>query len=139
MPNNPMTATRKLTPRISGSKPKVMRNLPETVSMPMAASSSPSAIEMIVLCLSSRPRPTNIPSRSPTSISASVFHVSRTTKPWASRVRASMPFLVAEQRFERTLGHDDVERDFEREEHDQREQEAREERLPPRDPSDDSH
>ena len=51
MPNRPMTATRKLTPRSSGSKPNVMRNWPETVSMPTAASSSPSAIEMMRLVL----------------------------------------------------------------------------------------
>ena len=59
MPKSPMTATRKLTPRISGSKPNVIRSRPETVSMPMAASSRPSAIEMSVFCFSSRPRPTN--------------------------------------------------------------------------------
>ena len=58
MPNSPMTATRKLTPRNNGSKPKVMRSWPETVSMPMAASSRPSVIEMMVLCFSSRPSPT---------------------------------------------------------------------------------
>ena len=59
MPNRPITATRKLTPRSSGSKPKVMRSWPETVSMPIAASSRPSAIEMMVLCFASRPSPTN--------------------------------------------------------------------------------
>ena len=59
MPKRPMTATRKLTPRISSFEPKVIRSWPETVSMPTPASSSPSAIEMMVLCFSSRPRPTN--------------------------------------------------------------------------------
>src|SRR6478609_3481505 len=59
MPNKPMTATRKLTPRNSSDEPKVMRNWPDTVSMPMPASSRPSDIEMTVLCLASRPSPTN--------------------------------------------------------------------------------
>src|SRR6476646_7621919 len=58
MPNRPMTATRKLTPRSSSDEPKVMRNWPDTVSMPMPASNRPSDIEMTVLCLASRPRPT---------------------------------------------------------------------------------
>src|SRR6478735_7322452 len=59
MPNRPMTATRKLTPRRSSDEPKVMRNWPDTVSMPMPASKRPSDIEMTVLCLASRPSPTN--------------------------------------------------------------------------------
>src|SRR6478736_4105443 len=59
MPNRPMTATRKLMPRSSSLQPNVMRSVPETVSMPTPASSRPSAMEMMVLCLSSRPRPTN--------------------------------------------------------------------------------
>ena len=58
MPNRPITATRKLTPRNSSDEPKVMRNWPDTVSMPMPASSRPSDIEMTVLCLASRPSPT---------------------------------------------------------------------------------
>src|SRR4051795_5866417 len=58
MPNRPITATRKLTPRSSSLEPKVMRNCPDTVSMPTPASSSPNDIEMMVLCLASRPRPT---------------------------------------------------------------------------------
>src|ERR1700754_4983198 len=58
MPNRPITATRKLMPRSSSVEPKVMRRLPDTVSMPMPASSRPSDIEMTVLCLASRPRPT---------------------------------------------------------------------------------
>src|SRR6476620_7348921 len=58
MPNRPMTATRKLTPRSNSAEPKVMRRLPETVSMPMPASSKPSDLEITVLCLASRPSPT---------------------------------------------------------------------------------
>src|ERR1700712_4508810 len=58
MPNSPITATRKLMPRNNSLEPKVMRSGPETVSMPTPASSSPSDIEMMVLCLASRPRPT---------------------------------------------------------------------------------
>src|SRR3954462_5488017 len=58
MPNRPITATRKLMPRKSSPEPKVMRSWPDTVSMPTPASSSPSDIEMMVLCLASRPRPT---------------------------------------------------------------------------------
>ncbi len=45
-------------PRRSSLEPKVMRSCPDTVSMPMPASSSPSDIEMTVLCLASRPSPT---------------------------------------------------------------------------------
>ena len=45
-------------PRSSSDEPKVMRNWPDTVSMPMPASSRPSDIEMTVLCLASRPSPT---------------------------------------------------------------------------------
>ena len=58
IPNRPITATRKLMPRSSSLEPKVMRNWPDTVSMPTPASSRPSAIEITVLCLDSRPRPT---------------------------------------------------------------------------------
>src|ERR1700737_644079 len=58
MPNRPITATRKLMPRSSSEEPKVMRRLPDTVSMPTPASNRPSAMEMTVLCLASRPRPT---------------------------------------------------------------------------------
>src|SRR5438105_15457306 len=77
--------------------------------------------------------PTKMPSRRPTSINASVFHVSRTAKPCTSSVSASIASeLEAEQCFDRTLGHDDVERDFESEKHAEREQEAREQRLPQR-------
>ena len=58
IPNRPMTATRKLMPRRSSLEPKVMRNWPDTVSMPTPASKRPSDIEITVLCLASRPRPT---------------------------------------------------------------------------------
>jgi len=59
MPNRPITATRKFTPRNNGSKPNVIRRRPETVSIPTAASKRPSAIEISVLCFASRPKPTN--------------------------------------------------------------------------------
>ena len=59
MPNRPITATRKLMPRSNSLEPNVMRNWPDTVSMPTPASSSPSAIELMGLCCASRPRPTN--------------------------------------------------------------------------------
>src|SRR5581483_8620102 len=58
IPNSPMTATRKLIPRNRSLEPKVMRNWPDTVSMSTPASNRPSAIEMTVLCLASRPSPT---------------------------------------------------------------------------------
>src|SRR4051794_20526380 len=59
MPNSPITATRKLMPRNRSVEPNVMRNWPDTVSMPTPAKSRPSDIEITVLCLASRPRPTN--------------------------------------------------------------------------------
>src|SRR6478609_1764740 len=59
IPNSPITATRKLMPRNSSLEPKVMRNWPDTVSMPTPANSRPSDIEITVLCLASRPSPTN--------------------------------------------------------------------------------
>src|SRR6267154_3394616 len=58
MPNRPITATRKLIPRSRSLEPNVMRNWPETVSMPTPASNSPSDIEITVLCFCSRPSPT---------------------------------------------------------------------------------
>src|SRR5436189_5540060 len=58
MPNRPITATRKLMPRNRSVEPKVMRSWPDTVSMPTPASNKPSDIEITVLCLASRPRPT---------------------------------------------------------------------------------
>ncbi len=58
MPNNPITATRKLTPRRSSVDPKVMRSWPDTVSIPMPASSRPSDIEITILWRASRPSPT---------------------------------------------------------------------------------
>src|ERR1700704_1372530 len=76
--------------------------------------------------------PTKMPSTRPTIISASVFHVIRTTKPCISRPKASMEqlsrlaqALVTEGRFERSLRHDDIERDIEGHEHDRGEQERR--------------
>src|ERR1700679_3489979 len=64
--------------------------------------------------------PTKMPSTSPTIIKASVFHVIRTAKPCSSRPKASIEnqsWLVAEGRLERSLRHDDVERDIEGHEH----------------------
>src|SRR5436190_19304813 len=75
--------------------------------------------------------PTKMPSTRPTSISASIFHVSSTAKPCISRPNASIGgVLAAEELFERALGHDHVERDIEGAEHDEREHDAREQRLP---------
>src|SRR5215470_14809748 len=78
--------------------------------------------------------PTKMPSTSPTIIKASVFEVSRTAKPCTSSPKASME-LVPEQRFDRPLGHDDVERDIERDEHGHGEHKACEQRFPERDAS----
>src|SRR5450432_2472204 len=77
--------------------------------------------------------PTKMPSTRPTIIRVSVFHVIRTAKPCSNRPKASIlqlswfahdPIrkpvptfrdhaLIAEGRFERSLRHDDVERDIE--------------------------
>src|SRR5438067_4699973 len=59
IPNSPITATRKLMPRSNSPEPSVMRNCPDTVSIPTPANSRPRDIEITVLCFSSRPRPTN--------------------------------------------------------------------------------
>src|SRR5882762_2479044 len=108
--------------------------------------------------------PTKMPSTRPTIISASVFHVSRTAKPCINKPKASMErlswfahdlvspppdrvqghpvrvhALVPEGRFERSLRHDDVKRDIEGHEHDRCEQERGQQRLPQRDPSDQTH
>src|SRR6267143_5845160 len=73
--------------------------------------------------------PTKMPSTSPTIIKASVFQVSSTVKPCNSRVKASIGFaLEAEGRFKRPFRHDDIERDLEGEEHQEREHEAGEQR-----------
>src|SRR6185312_10524219 len=74
--------------------------------------------------------PTKMPSTSPTIISARVFHVIRTAKPWNNRPNASIEFLswlralVAERRLERALGHDDVKGNIEGHEHGGRENEG---------------
>src|ERR1700754_3089939 len=65
--------------------------------------------------------PTKMPSTSPTIISASVFHVSRTAKPWSRRPKASIA-LISEPGFERALRHQHVEGDVEGDEHDERKQ-----------------
>src|ERR1041384_7244419 len=82
--------------------------------------------------------PTKMPSTRPTIMSDSVFTVSSTWKPCASRPSASIA-LEPEQGLDRALGHDDVERDVEGDEHGGGEEEAREERFPPRDPADEAH
>src|SRR5712691_11936439 len=94
--------------------------------------------------------PTKMPSTSPTIISARVFQVSRTAKPCSNRPKASMkiyPYfahdlirkplstfrdhpLVAKERLQRTLRHDDVKGDIEGHEHDRREQKGGEQRFP---------
>src|SRR3982751_6205009 len=61
--------------------------------------------------------PTKIPSTSPSIISASVFHVRRTPKPYSRSSNASMECLEAEQRFEGPFRHDHVEGHLERREH----------------------
>src|SRR6266481_920482 len=88
--------------------------------------------------------PTKMPSTSPTIISSSVFHVSRTAKPCMSRPKASITrvlsiYLIAKGRFERSLRHDDVEGDVEGHEHHGGEHEGGEQRLPQRDLADHAH
>src|SRR3954463_572241 len=83
--------------------------------------------------------PTKIPSTSPSIISASVFHVRRTPKPYSRSSNASMSCLEAEQRFERPLRHDDVEGDLERREHHHGKDERREQGFPRSDAADPHH
>src|SRR5713226_5308010 len=84
--------------------------------------------------------PTKIPRTRPTIISASVFQVRRTPKPCSRRPKASIALsLESEGRFQRPLRHDDIECDFERDEHHEREQACGDERLPPRDAADEIH
>src|ERR1700704_3491964 len=84
--------------------------------------------------------PTKMPSTSPIIIKASVFQVSSTVKPCNSRVKASIGFVLeAEGRFKRPFRHDDIERDLEGEKHQEREQEAGEQRFPQRDTPDPPH
>ncbi len=60
MPNSPITATRKSKPRSSSVEPKVIRSVPETVSMPTAASRKPAHIAIRILGLASLPMPTKL-------------------------------------------------------------------------------
>src|ERR1700676_2241446 len=88
--------------------------------------------------------PTKMPSTSPTIISSSVFHVSRTAKPCVSRPKASITRvlsidLIAKGRFERSLRHDDVKGDVEGQEHHGGEHESGQQRLPQRVLADHSH
>src|SRR5581483_505715 len=81
--------------------------------------------------------PTKMPSTRPTIMSESVFAVSRTSKPWNSSPSAST--LEPQPGFERAFGHDHVESDIEGDEHRSGEDQAREERFPPRDSPDGAH
>src|SRR5262245_52393351 len=73
--------------------------------------------------------PTKMPSTSPTIMRASVFQVSRTTNPCASRPKASMS-SVSKHGFERALRHNHVEGDVKRDEHRHTEHKAGEQRFP---------
>src|ERR1700716_3400095 len=55
-----MTATTKLTPLTSSSMPMVSRTLPETVSIPTAASAKPIASDTSVLIGGEPPMPTKL-------------------------------------------------------------------------------
>src|SRR5260370_28222490 len=88
--------------------------------------------------------PTKMPSTRPTIISSSVFHVSRTAKPCMSRPKASIMrvlsiYLIAKDRFERPLRHDDVEGDVEGHEHRGGEHVGGQQRIPLRDLAAHSH
>src|SRR5437868_1177532 len=83
--------------------------------------------------------PTKIPSTSPTIISASVFQVSRTPNPCSNNVSASIAALESEGSFERALRHDHVECKVEGDEHHEREQEGRRNRLPQSNAPDEIH
>src|ERR1700759_2546426 len=75
--------------------------------------------------------PTKMPSTSPSTISAMIFHVISTAKPCSSNPKASIEkVLVAERRFERSLGHDDFKCDVEGHEHQGGENEGGEQRFP---------
>src|ERR1700675_4100933 len=60
MPNRPITATTKLMPLTSSSMPMVSRTLPETVSIPTAASAKPIASDTRVLTGGEPPMPTKL-------------------------------------------------------------------------------
>jgi hypothetical protein len=60
MPNRPITATTKLTPFTISSMPMVSRTLPETVSIPTAASAKPIASDTSVLIGGVPPMPTKL-------------------------------------------------------------------------------
>src|SRR5262249_48564455 len=83
--------------------------------------------------------PTKMPSTSPTIISDSVFQVSRTPKPCKRRPKASIAFLEAEGRFQRSLRHDHVEGELESDEHRERKEKCGQERFPPGDAADEYH
>src|SRR6185369_8920201 len=84
--------------------------------------------------------PTKMPSTSPIIIRARIFQLIRTAKPCRRRPNDSMELpLPAEGRFERSLRHDDVERDIESHEHDRGENDGRQQRFPQRDLADRAH
>ena len=60
IPNKPITAIRKSNPLISGSRPKVNRSWPVTLSIPMAASANPKNIAASVLKAGSLLMPTKL-------------------------------------------------------------------------------
>src|SRR5260370_35416660 len=60
MPNRPITATTKLTPFTSSSRPMVSRTLPRTVCIPTAASANPIASDTSVLIGGEPPIPTKL-------------------------------------------------------------------------------
>jgi hypothetical protein len=60
IPKSPITAIRKSNPCSMSVNPKVIRNVPVTVSSPTAASAKPSIIDAIVLSGGSRPIPTKL-------------------------------------------------------------------------------
>src|ERR1700712_96924 len=106
MPNRPMTATTKLTPLTSSSMPMVSRTLPETVSIPTAASAKPIASDTSVLTGGEPPMPTKLakarkytakysggPNASATFATQDADSVMRTTP--ASAPRAADPKAVA--------------------------------------------
>src|SRR3954453_20054235 len=106
IPNRPITATTKLAPFTSSSTPKVSRTLPETVSIPTAASAKPIASDTSVLTAGEPPMPTKLanarkytakysggPNASATFATQDADSVIRTTP--ASAPKAAEPKAVA--------------------------------------------
>src|ERR1700712_4811055 len=77
--------------------------------------------------------PTKMPSTRPKTMSAMIFHVISTAKPFSSNPNASISSVLApECAFERALGHDDVECHVEHDEHQRCKNERCYQRFPPR-------